>query len=85
MPFWGQLVESTRHLLGPQPRSDGHPPDFQNAKADSKASFGSRQKTATGCVCKQLLGLYAFGLPGRNMRILDPRPRFQVGTQGALP
>ena len=71
--------------MGPPARGGGPAPGVPNAGAGIKASSGRRKQTATGGLCKQLLGRPVLGLSRRKMPVGAPRPGLQVGAQGVLP
>ena len=70
---------------GPQARSYAPALCWRYPKARNKASSVRRRKTAMGRIFKQLLGHTVLGLPGRDMRILAPRPGMQGRAHGVFP
>ena len=59
---------------GPLAKSGSPAPSLQKTEAGSKASSGRRKLTATGGLCKQLLGRPALGLPRRKKPVWAPGP-----------
>ena len=52
---------------GPPAKSGRRSPGLRKTEAESTASSGRRKQTATGGLCRQLLGRPALGLPGQKI------------------
>ena len=60
---------------GPLAKSGRQSPGLQKTEAESTASSGRRKQTATGGLCRQLMGRPALGLPRLKMPVGAPRPQ----------
>ena len=56
-------------------KSGRQSPGLQKTEAESTASSGRRKQTATGGLCRQLMGRPALGLPRLKMPVGAPRPQ----------
>ena len=65
-------VPGTSH--GPPARGGGPAPGMPDGGAGSKTRSGRRKQTATGGLCKQLLGRPPLGLPRRKMPVVPLGP-----------
>ena len=60
---------------GPLAKSGRQSPGLQKTEAESTASSDRRKQTATGGLCRQLMGRPALGLPRLKMPVGAPRPQ----------